>query len=465
MKNQPNAPATNLRDLREAAGLTQQEAADRLGVDVNTVSRWERGAVRPQLAQRRRLSELYQVSVATLGASTAPPVVDPLAFLEETVIGPVDARVARSQEQWAATRRAFNANRPALAERVAAAYGSRIRHEDTTLLAPTRWLPDQPVDLRDIALQHHDIPAPAIDGTEREAAACKPLADLARPYGRYMHAVRDIARPRLLENRLTWRLTDVAWGGAGGTMGFADSSYFDGMDHHEAVGHEAACVYVDDSGTLTDRRPALRDLPFRQKIGDPFDLGRRAALASISTMVMRGGSRPAFLLHRRDGAAVASAGNTLHVVPTGMYQPSSIDYAARTSDFDLWRNITREISEELFGNPEHGGDGQTVDYTAEPFAGLEAARADGRLRVRCVGVGLDALTLVAEILTVAVLEPDFYDEISRDFVLANDEGSLVAEPAPFDEVTVKGRLGSGRMAPAAAGRLALAWRHHEALLD
>lgn len=466
MNNQTDAPTTPLRELREAAGLTQQEAADQLHVDVNTVSRWERGQTRPQLAQRRRLADLYKVSLATLGSPTVPaqPVVDPLAFLEEQTIGPVDSRVAHSQEQWAATRRAFNANRPALAERVAAAYGPRVRHGDTTLLAPARWLPQQPVDLRDITLHHHVTQAPAIDGTETEAAATKPLADLARPYNWYMHAVRDIARPRLLENRFTWRLTDVTWDGAGGSMGFADSKYFDGMNHHEAVGHEAACVFIDDAGQLTDRRPALRDLPFRQKIGDPFDLDRRAALASISTMVMRGGDRPAFLLHRRDGAAVASAGNTLHVVPTGMFQPACVDYDSRTSDFDLWKNITREISEELFGNAEHGGDGQPVDYDAEPFAGLEAARSDGRMRVTCVGVGLDALTLVAEILTVAVLEPDFYDELARDFVLANDEGRLVAEPAPFDEATVKGLLTSGRMAPAASGLLALAWQHHATLI-
>lgn len=33
----------DLRQLRKAAGLTQRQAAERLGVDENTVARWERG--------------------------------------------------------------------------------------------------------------------------------------------------------------------------------------------------------------------------------------------------------------------------------------------------------------------------------------------------------------------------------------------------------------------------------------
>jgi DNA-binding transcriptional regulator YiaG len=36
-----------LTSLREALGLTQKEFGDKLGVDKMTVSRWERGALRP----------------------------------------------------------------------------------------------------------------------------------------------------------------------------------------------------------------------------------------------------------------------------------------------------------------------------------------------------------------------------------------------------------------------------------
>jgi hypothetical protein len=120
--------------------------------------------------------------------------------------------------------------------------------------------------------------------------------------------------------------------------------------------------------------------------------------------------------------------------------------------------------EELFGNDDADGNGHAADYTAEPFATLDRARADRRLTVSYVGAGLDALTLACEVLTVAVFEPDLYDELAAEFVTSNEEGTFVTEHVAFDEVTVKGVLGSGRMAPAAAGLLALAWKHRATLL-
>lgn len=36
-----------LRELREGAGLTQQQLADRVGVNIEAVSNWERGAKQP----------------------------------------------------------------------------------------------------------------------------------------------------------------------------------------------------------------------------------------------------------------------------------------------------------------------------------------------------------------------------------------------------------------------------------
>jgi putative transcriptional regulator len=44
--NKPSARENEspLKKLREAAGLSQQELASRIGVGVTTISRWERGA-------------------------------------------------------------------------------------------------------------------------------------------------------------------------------------------------------------------------------------------------------------------------------------------------------------------------------------------------------------------------------------------------------------------------------------
>ena len=52
--------------LREKAGLSLQELADKLFVTRQAVSRWERGEVLPSSDMLRRLSELFDVSINTL---------------------------------------------------------------------------------------------------------------------------------------------------------------------------------------------------------------------------------------------------------------------------------------------------------------------------------------------------------------------------------------------------------------
>lgn len=47
-----------IRALRDALGWTQVELAERVGVDSMTVSRWERGAVRPSPAATKALARI-----------------------------------------------------------------------------------------------------------------------------------------------------------------------------------------------------------------------------------------------------------------------------------------------------------------------------------------------------------------------------------------------------------------------
>jgi DNA-binding transcriptional regulator YiaG len=47
-----------LTRLREGLGLTQKQFADRLGMDAMTVSRWERGTMRPSEAGVRAIEKL-----------------------------------------------------------------------------------------------------------------------------------------------------------------------------------------------------------------------------------------------------------------------------------------------------------------------------------------------------------------------------------------------------------------------
>lgn len=61
--------ASALRELRQAAYLTQEEVARACNVTTWTVNRWERAenAPRPLLRHQRRLAELYGTTVDRLG--------------------------------------------------------------------------------------------------------------------------------------------------------------------------------------------------------------------------------------------------------------------------------------------------------------------------------------------------------------------------------------------------------------
>ena len=51
-----------LLDLRKKSGLSQEEAAEKLGVSRQTVSKWETDQTVPELGKAKLISELYNVS-------------------------------------------------------------------------------------------------------------------------------------------------------------------------------------------------------------------------------------------------------------------------------------------------------------------------------------------------------------------------------------------------------------------
>ncbi len=65
-----------IRQLREVRGWTQLDLAHRLGVSGWSVYTWERGLFRPRKESRRRLAELFGISVQDLAlgpSEQAPP--------------------------------------------------------------------------------------------------------------------------------------------------------------------------------------------------------------------------------------------------------------------------------------------------------------------------------------------------------------------------------------------------------
>jgi hypothetical protein len=222
--------------------------------------------------------------------------------------------------------------------------------------------------------------------------------------------------------------------------------------------------------------PTWRQLPFRARFSQPFNLPSRMTGTTIDTLTLRrgttDGSRTFFLL-ARDPQKVAVGGGEYGVIPAGEFQPSSIAPARAQDDLDLWRNIVREYSEELLGEPDYdGSSGQPLDYECWPFyRAMQRAREAGYLRVYVLGVALHALSLNVAIMTAAVIDDVAFDDLFRELASVNAEGRVVTSLGddqsvhglPFTEATVRQFLDREPLGGMSAACLALAWRHRESL--
>ncbi len=486
-------PNPELIALRENAGLSQQDLADELNdlaqrrfdraveLTKKTVGRWERGEVSwPQPFYRRLLAEHFGVAADELGFRRPRPQpsqlqtrsgltgTQELLKIVDSAPPARDPRVDAEQDQWLKVREALGARRRALAVEAEALYPDYridgLHH--TGVITHPQWLPATPVPLGHVVLDRLDDAPRVVSGTERESSAVRPLVSPSHRFRRYSHAIRDLARPTLFENRLCFRLLGVDWTAPALQLSFGTMGFFDALDTNEALAHETALESLawDRLGEAHLTRPTWRRLPFRKIVGDPFDLLRRSLMGAVGTLTIRGGESPSVLLHYRDGARVAGGGSLVHLLPAGIFQPSSVSPESVATDFSIWRNIQREYAEEVLGHDEYDGTGDPIDYDESPFGEMDRALADGRLRAFCLGVTLDALTLAGDILTVVVLEPALHDELFADAVDQNDEGAVPARRIPFERNTLDQLFEAGCLSPGAAAALHLAWEHRTLLL-
>ena len=153
------------------------------------------------------------------------------------------------------------------------------------------------------------------------------------------------------------------------------------------------------------------------------------------------------------------AGGLYQVVPSGVFQPSADASWNERHDFSLWRNLTRELSEELLGTSEdHGSDSAPINYETWPFATeLSTALTAGSARAYCVGLGVDPLTFATDLLTVLAIDADIFDTLFADLTTRNDEGRVLT-PQPFTADSVNDFVHHKPMQAAGAAILQLAWQ-------
>jgi hypothetical protein len=385
---------------------------------------------------------------------------------------------ADSPARWRAVRRGLNERRHALTQAASRLYPDAARAGPTALLCREEWIPRQPLGLDEVKLVWAGHPpAPALSGADPASAHVRPLRADGTRYPVYTDALAALDPPALFDNRPCYRLLAARLAPGASRMDLALGRYFDGVDIGEALAHELAAALAGDPGQVTASR-----LPLRELIGDPCDLSRRSAMCAITTVTLRrtASGDASFLLHWRDPGQVTHAGGLYQVMPVGIFQPADGNPASVGGDLSLWRSMAREFSEELLGTTEDYRDlGSPLDYGRWPFyRALSAARGAGTLRVFCLGMGVDPLTLAVDILAAAVFDSDLFDRLFAGLVTANAEGRVIGAPGgpsapgapgtpgvPFTAEVIH-RFGGGAEPTQAAGAavLQLAWQHRARLL-
>jgi hypothetical protein len=383
-------------------------------------------------------------------------------------------RVSESQDDFKGQRAALNNSRRPLALRAADA----LRGGDPTLrtigsagfLSRDGLIFEHPVQLSELKVEWRDGADGNSAAVTEAGRAVLPLKSLRKRFPTYSDAMAEVCRPGLFENRLCYRLVKLDDTRPPLELTFGRASYFEMIDNAEALAHEFYLADARDSATSWRRMP-LRS-QFRKDI---FSLSERVVVPSIATLtlVRRRRGPWSFLMHWRDPAEVGIAGNMTQVIPAGVLQPASAGALAIHRDLDLWRNIMREMAEELLGIPEASGKtGDSLSYERmEPYASLEKARDRGLLSVWCFGLGVDPLTLTLEFLTAVVIDETVFKKVFAGLVSTNEEGIVIrrdgsgknASGIDFSAESIQAYTSSHNLMPSGGACLELAWKHRASL--
>ncbi|WP_107661175.1 transcriptional regulator [Nocardia suismassiliense] len=355
-----------------------------------------------------------------------------------------------TRQQWLEVRKYLRENRFELTAHAAAEFPGLLKVAGTPLLTRRGWIPSTPLPLDQVTIDLTPTAHRHFDDLEAAAQMGLPTHEDGSPFSSYADTMSSLARPAVFADRTTYRLADADLTGPAPHLRFEIGSYFDSVNFGEAAAHEFAATH---RGSPTGSR-------LRSAIADPCDLTRRRANMAISTLTIVHNVREGhakLLLHWRDPAKVGHAGGMFQVLPVGIFQPSGEQLWNRDNDFSLWKNILRELAEELGGHTEdYGSENAPIDYQRWEFASrLDQGLLDGHVQALCLGLGVDPLSFATDLLTAIVIDSELFEDLFGAVGGDNDEGQIL-DAKPFTTTSLEHLVTDYHLQAAGAATLRLA---------
>ena len=398
------------------------------------------------------------------------------------------AHAAATGAAFAEVRSYLEHERPSLTAAAANGWSTRwaapasLRYLSTAFYTVQEWIPIHPLPIAriNVSFEPTDLVSWSRSPFWPKQSLLPSTARGVR-HERYSEAYETVCHPtpEQFHDGLSYRLTGCDLRGSHPALRFGLARFSDFFDICEGQAHQFAERRIGHAGRS---RHASHELVGRlrqvsgnlaSRAADPFNLAQRPVPLGISTLTLRRtGAGVTFYLHDRSLTHVASAGGMIHLLPAGLFQPGSRSSPDLKRDCSLVRNIAREYGEELLSVEEARGEtAVSTDWLTEgPLAGFAASLDEGRLRIWCLGMGLDPLTLWCDMMTVAVFDDELF---CRWFptLKPNYEGTVAGVAKgdqvmghPFTESSVSAFLDDRRIAPVAAACLKSAWEQRHQLI-
>ena len=325
------------------------------------------------------------------------------------------------------------------------------------LLADPDWIPRLPADAASLTLEFEGTPArstPSLGGF----AHVLPSSSLSG------HLSSSQGRNGYLFDAPTYHLTGLSLGESGLTLRFGITTYFEFLDTNRSLAVEYASAYAD-GGSF-----GRRQIPRRHALQDVTNVGDVLHPAAVTTLLLRlprepGSGATFYYLQRNE--SLAHSAKLIGLVPSGMFQPASAHPDALVNDLSILRNVQREFAEELLGYEELREPSPYIEASSA-FIDLDDLLDMGLARLYFLGVGLDPLTLVAEIMTALVMTDEAFELVLSDRLEAHSSEGLIPmnenlEGLPFPE-SVDRLLAESQLGACAGACLRLAVGHSDLLL-